>query len=354
MLWQRFVWVTICCFASMIASLGVFIALMNPYGNLPHLVFSEHVITDKNQRYQYPALVRSKQYDSIVIGTSDSRLLHPKALEGVFGGRFANLAFNAGRAYEQYRLAMLFVDEVDSSGTLLVGIDDVWCEENADKQRTTFRGFPTWMYDDHWWNDLPYMLNSKTVEFSGRRLGQAIGLKRPRLSDGYEVFTPPESAYDPAKVRIKLWGKKTPGSINSVVPPFEASTEVRANWQFPALLWLEEITIRFRGRVVFVYAPTHVASQPVPGSVEAAKREECKARIGAVARRHNAPFIDFNIRSEITAKDDNWWDPLHYRLPVADRVVAGIERALQTGQDDPQGDWRYLEGPRLEAASVAH
>jgi hypothetical protein len=35
-------------------------------------------------------------------------------------------------------------------------------------------------------------------------------------------------------------------------------------------------------------------------------------------------------------------------------VVANIERALQTGKDDPQGEWRYLEGPRVgEVLSVA-
>lgn len=51
------------------------------------------------------------------------------------------------------------------------------------------------MYDADWPNDLPYMLNTMTVELAGRRFGQAIGLKEPRLVDGYEVFTPPESAY---------------------------------------------------------------------------------------------------------------------------------------------------------------
>lgn len=96
--------------------------------------------------------------------------------------------------------------------------------------------------------------------------------------------------------------------------------------------------------MVFVYAPTHIASQPRTGSVKAAKTEACKARISTIARRHNVPFVDFSIRSEITANDDNWWDRL--RVPIADRIVAGIERALQTGTDDPEGEWRYLKGPR--------
>ncbi|MBC8013472.1 MAG: hypothetical protein H7X74_05250, partial [Methyloceanibacter sp.] len=146
----------------------------------------------------------------------------------MFGGRFANLAMNAGLAYEQYRLAALFISEVKDRRTLLVGLDHVWCDEQADTKRITFRGFPEWMYDDDWRNDLRYMLNSKTVEISGRRLGQAFGLREARYLDGYEVFTPEESAYDPVKVRAKLWGKRSPNSVDPVVPAYAASAEERA------------------------------------------------------------------------------------------------------------------------------
>jgi hypothetical protein len=344
--WRAFVRMTIGTFACIILSLAAFVALMNPYGNLPRILFNEHVIVDTNQRFQYPALVRS-QYDSLVIGTSDSRLLHPKALEQVLGGCFANLAFNAGRAWEQYRLATQFIDEVGDRRTLLVGLDHAWCDEQADERRTTVRRFPEWMYDADWRNDLRYMLNAKTVEISGRRLAQALGLRKARYLDGYEVFTPLDSAYDPVKVKHKLWGNDDPGSIDPVVPSYMASAAERMGWQFPALTWLDEIAARFGRRVLFVYAPAHIAAQPRPGSLEAAQ-VECKARIGAIARRHKVPFIDFNIRSEITANDANWWDRQHYRLPIADRVVANIERALQTGKDDPQGEWRYLAGPRAE------
>ncbi len=345
--WRVFVWTVVGGFAGAIALLAAFILLMNPYGNLPRLLFSEHIVSDTNQRFHYPALIRSQRYDSIVIGASDSRLLHPRALEGVFGGRFANLAFNAGRAYEQYRLANIFIEEVEDRRTLLVGLDHVWCDEDAMERRTTFRTFPEWMYDRDQLNDLPYMLNTKTIEIGGRRLAQVLGLKEARYVDGYEVFTPPESSYDPVKVRKYLWEKGDHGFFEEESEPAHPSTtEERQSWEFPALAWLDEITARFDGRVVFVYAPAHIAAHPRRGSLKAARREECKARIASIARSHNVPFIDFNIRSEITANDANWWDRLHYRLPVADRVVANIGRALQTGKDDPEGEWRYLAGPR--------
>ena len=350
--WPRFVWIVLVGLGGIVGLLAMFVLLLNPYGNLPHLLFDQHAIADTNQRFQYPALIRSKRYDSIVIGASDSRLLHPRALERVFGGRFANLAMDAGLAYEQYRMASLFIEEVKNPRTLMVGLDRAWCKEDADEERITSRGFPEWMYDADWRNDLRYMLNVKTVEISARRLEQALGFMEARLPDGYEAFTPHESAYDPAKVERRLWGKAGREAIEPLVPPYRASAEERAQWRFPALAWLEEVTAKFPGRVVFVFVPAHIAAQAKPGSEPAAQREECKERIAAIAQRHNVPFVDFDIRSELTANDGNWWDRLHYRLPIADRVVAGIERALATGKDDPTGDWRYLAGPRAGAISA--
>ena len=75
------------------------IVVMNPFGNLPVRALGPHVIMDTNDRFQFPAIVRSGNFDSGVFGTSSSKLLDPAWLERAFGGRFANLAFNDGRAW---------------------------------------------------------------------------------------------------------------------------------------------------------------------------------------------------------------------------------------------------------------
>jgi len=343
--WRRFVLAVVGGFGAIIAFLAIFIVLMNPYGNLPKLVFSEHAITDINQRFQYPALIRSGRYDSIVIGASDARLLRPQMLDEAFGGHFANLSMNAGQAWEQYQLVDLYLRQPGKTRMLLMGLDRLWCDVDADEDRVTFRGFPDWMYDDNPWNDLSYMLNRQTVEISARRLAVAAGFKYARFADGYEVFTPPESAYDKVKVRNKLWGKAGPREIEPVTPPYAPSEEERASWQYPAHPWLEEILSRFPGRIVLAFMPAHVSAQPVPGSKKAARAEACKQRIAEMAKQHKASFVDFNIESEITSKDDNYWDRLHYREAIADRIVADLAEALTTGKDDPNGDWRVLVPP---------
>ncbi|MBE7247285.1 MAG: hypothetical protein INR63_20275, partial [Actinomycetospora chiangmaiensis] len=46
--------------------------------------------------------------------------------------------------------------------------------------------------------------------------------------------------------------------------------------------------------------------------------------------------------SPLTSTDSHYWDALHYRLPVAARIVADLKVAVAPGADDPGGDYRVL------------
>jgi hypothetical protein len=347
--WPRFLRRCALAFTLSLALAGALIVAMNPFGNLPVHAFGAHVIMDTNDRFQYPAIVRSGAFDSVVIGTSSSRLLDPRWLERAFGGRFANLGFNDGRAWEQYQLTLLFLREVPRPKTLLFGLDWVWCAPDADIARfSPTRVFPTWIYDDDPWNDWLYVLNWRGLENAAKQLLNRVGLLSGRFPpNGFDMFVPPDTGYDAAKARQNIWR----GRVNTIaprVPAYVASDSDRAQWRTPALAWLEDLAAHAQGdtRIVFAFMPAHIAAQPQAGSQEAAREGECKARIAQIAERHRAPFIDFKIASPITTEDHNYWDALHYRLPVAERIVHGIARGVATGRDDPGGDWRYLRALR--------
>src|SRR5258707_10929221 len=146
MSWAGFLKRFLLVFALALASAFALIALMNPFGNLSPRAFRAHVIMDTNDRYQYPAIVRSRAFDSAVIGTSTARLLDPTRLERAFGGRFANLGLNGGRAWEQYQLMLLFLRTGPRPKKLLFAIDRVWGAADADVNPVTDRGLPDWIY----------------------------------------------------------------------------------------------------------------------------------------------------------------------------------------------------------------
>jgi hypothetical protein len=339
--WDQFLKTTLGGLAGLLALALGLVVLMNPYGHLPLRVFGAHAIMDSNQRFQYPAIARSGAFDSAVIGTSTSRLLDPDRLDAGLGGHFANLAMNAARAWEQYRLARLFLDYQPKPKTLLIALDGVWCDQKADTDRVTPRGFPEWLYDKNPWNDWLYLLNLDTLEFSGRMAAHRLGLRPPRIpANGFEVFVPPATAYDPIKAQHNLQ-KAAPAPILPTTPPYAVTEEDIRSWRYPALDWLDELLAATppSTRRLLVFMPIHVVIQPVPGSREAARERICKSHIAEIGKRRDALVIDFRIRSALTTNDTNYWDPQHYRLPIALRIVDGIAHAVATGRDDPEGDW---------------
>lgn len=325
--------------------LALFVALLNPFGNLPTGVFGRHVVMDINQRFQYPALIREKQFDSFVLGTSTSRLLNPDRLAAKFGGRFINLAINSGRAWEQVELGKLALRNVPKPRNVLIGLDYVWCVMDADENRVTKRGFPDWMFDDDPYNDLPFMLNFRTVEIAGRKLAYHLGLIGPRIpSNGYEVFVPPEDQYDAKKAARKIWkGRRR----NSRRPPYIASEAERKAWRFPALSWLDTYlgALPAETNVMLMWMPVHIAGRPPVGTVRRAREEECKLRVAEIAARHKAHDVDFRISSDITRNDLNYWDRLHYRVGIAAQIVGELALAVKTGADSPKKLWVYSAGP---------
>jgi hypothetical protein len=154
--------------AGLTAIVWLIILLLDPYGVSPIRLPIARPIMDINQRYMYPQIVRSKAFDSVVIGTSTSRLLDPAQLDKAFGGTFANLAMNAATAWEQTELAKLYLRHQPTPKTLIIGLDQMWCVDEKSLVKVTFRGFPEWMYDENPWNDLPELLSTKTLEITGR------------------------------------------------------------------------------------------------------------------------------------------------------------------------------------------
>jgi hypothetical protein len=339
--WRRFVALLLGIFAGGAALVGLFILLIDPYDVVAFSLPIDRRIVSINQRHMYPQIARSGRYDSLIIGSSTSRLLDPQSLDKPFNARFANLAMNAMRAFEQVTMIDLFRRAVGAPKVVIIGLDSVWCDPNADRNRTTY-GFPEWMYDDNPWNDYLHLFNAATAEIAVRLIGYKLGLYPERVRfDGYEIFTPPESDYDLARARYGLWGSRGQQALPELSPPPLPAEELRAA-QFPAVAWLEATLAKLppSSRTILAYMPLHVSAQAWPGTREAALEAECKARLAAVGRKHRATIIDWWIASALTREDANYWDGLHYRLPIAARIAQEIADAALNSKPSSDGSYR--------------
>ncbi|MGH1591641.1 hypothetical protein ACRBEV_28790 [Methylobacterium phyllosphaerae] len=311
-----------------------FVTAMDPYGLRAAPGRPPGPIMDANQRLSYPQIARGGAFDAAVFGTSTARLLDPQALDSAFGVRFANLAVNAATPDEQIRLAALFLAH-RRVRAVLFGLDATWCA--ADPPMRTANAFPEWLYTEGTPGGLLRQMNLRAVTTAVQVAFADLGLARPRIrGDGYAVFTPPEERYDLARARAHIRaGTVDPAAADAPESPM------------PALDRLDDLLGRIPPDALKLVAfmPVHAAAQGAPGSPAARRAEACKARTAEIGARRGAVVLDFRRISPLTTQDANYWDALHYRLPVAARLVADLKAAVATGLDDPDGTYRVLTPP---------
>ena len=307
--------------------IALFVALVDPFDTLPLSPPAERWPVATDARFSFPALARSPRFDSALFGTSTSRLLRPAALDPSFGARFANLAMNSATPYEQSELMAVFRRAHPDARTVMVGLDIGWCVTGDTYQKLTPRPFPAWMYGQSRWLGYLHLLNLYAVQEAGQQLGILVGVKKPVYGrDGYTSFVPPDSTYDPARAEahLRAWGgPAVPGGARDGPP---------ASWRYPALETLRADLAAFRPstRKVLFFVPYNHTLFPPPGSEGAAVWSECKRRVAAIAAATpNTVVADFMRPSPITDNDRNYWDPLHYRVGVADRLVRDLAAAAR-------------------------
>jgi len=344
--WRRFALNFAIAAAALTLMLFGFNVTLDPFGIRASPTHAPTPLMDVNQRFMYPQVVRSGQFDSGVFGTSTIRLLDPKRLDRAFGGKFANFGMNAATPWEQLQLATLFIRQEPAPKVLIFGLDETWCEADADRKKLTFRTFPPWLYDDEPWKGYPELLNLTTLEIAGRVALHRLGLMRERLPpNGYEIFVPDEALYDLSRARENI---RTMARARSETWSGPARTARAAAAPFPALDWLDEALTKMRptAPVLLAFMPVHASLLPPPGSEGDRREMACKARAAELGRTHNAAVLDFRFRSPVTVDDANYWDGLHYRIGIAARIADGLNAAFKTGHDDPAGFYRVLNPRR--------
>lgn len=347
--WRESVRIFLATFIGVLAAVYVFIMLVDPYGVVPFSPPFQRPIMS-SQRQSYPQILRSGRYDSIVVGTSTSRLLDPLALDRALGGHFASLAMPSATAWEQIQVIDYFRRTVTAPRAVLVGLDHEWCHRDSsvfarEKAEAREKEFPLWAYDDNRWNDLLYLLNAPTLEVAGQVIGRILGKMPQKLrEDGFEVFVPPDSAYDAARARARIWGPDALPTLGTMMPPLQLSVAERSAMVFEALPWLDEslAALPDETRKILMFPPVHAHMLPAAGSYGEAREAECKNRVTAIARRRGASLVDWRIVSPLTTEDSNFWDLLHYRLPIAYGLIDDLQHIIAEGRESPDGSYRIL------------
>ncbi len=335
--WRRFFRLAAGTAVLAVAVIYAFVVLVDPFDTLPLSPPANRVPVASNARFAFPSLARSDRFDSAIFGTSTSRLLRPDVLNPEFGTRFANLSMNAATAYEQSRLMAVFRDAHPAARVVLVGLDLSHCAV-GDTEKFTPRPFPMWMYEGSRWRGYREMFNLYAVQEAGQEFAVLTKIKRQRFgSDGYTSFVPPDSTYDPARAAMHLRDE-------GLFVPSAAGVGDPGTWHYPSIdrIGAELSAFAASTRKILFFVPYNHRVMPASDSPGASVWRECKLRAASLARHvPNALAVDFMRPSPITDADDNYWDGMHYRIAVADRIARDLA-AANRGEASP--DYLVLGG----------
>ena len=327
-----------------VVAIYAFVVLVDPFDTLPLSPPADRVPVATNARFAFPSLARSDRFDSAIFGTSTSRLLRPVVLNAEFGARFANLSMNAATAYEQSRLMAVFRTAHPAARVVMVGLDISYCVPGETEAKFTPRPFPAWMYDGSLWRGYREMFNLYAVQEAGQEFGILIGIKRQVYgSDGYTSFVPPDSAYDPARVAHA-------SARRSEIRAAAVGSGDPASWSYPALDRLDAdlSALSASTRKILFFVPYNQKMMPPADSPGASGGANANgAWLTLVKRLPNALAVDFMRPSPITDVDDNYWDGMHYRIAIADRIARDLAAA---DRGETSADYVLLGGSAIASA----
>ncbi len=326
-----------------VVAIYAFVVLVDPFDTLPLSPPADRVPVATNARFAFPSLARSDRFDSAIFGSSTSRLLRPVVLNAEFGARFANLSMNAATAYEQSRLMAVFRTAHPAARVVIVGLDISYCMPGEAQQKFTPRPFPAWMYDGSLWRGYGEMFNLYALQEAGQEFGILAGIKRQVYgSDGYTSFVPPDSAYDPARVAQHLRDDQ-----KFILPGGSGDP---ASWSYPALDRLDGdvSALPENTRKILFFVPYDQKMMPAAESPGALGWRECKRRVTEMVKRlPNALAVDFMRPGPITDDDDNYWDGMHFRISIADRIARDLAAA---DRGEASADYVLLGGSTIASA----
>lgn len=293
--------------------------LVDPYGTGRSPVLDTAEVRKQGVRTEHASRARNMDFNAAIFGNSRMQPMMPERLSQLTGARFVSLTVPGSGPLEQLTLLDWYLRHRQAPPRALVlGIDSYWCTGNP--EMPTWNPFPFWLYDS---NPLVYaggLLRFSALEEGFRRLQHSFGSRDSSRPDGYWDYEPSyiSQGFEQPEIRARLDKPNPVGVINET-------------GRFPALEALAEKlnTLPQETQVVLVSPPHYVTGWPAPGGAEASTLQACHARLAQLtAARSNTRWVNWSTDRPENHDKEQFFDQVHYRLPVARLLEDDIARTL--------------------------
>jgi len=300
------------------------------------------------QRYENVGIAKHWDYDRLITGSSLMECIVPEDVDRAMGGRTINLAVSAETAYDAGELLRVAL-ATGKPKQVIMNLD--YNAFSGAPDRSGFaEPFPAYLYDNHVWNDVPYLLG---VETTGKSLETLLGLHWSRFNTdpgrmwywGWEhqfFAAKAVQGLDPRDLNAKF--HQPPRTLAGMQASFEAN--------------LEPLIERYPNvRFTFVYAPYSILvwsdfQQRGQVGVTLAFRDWLFER---TRRYANVEFFDFQAEPALVTDLDYYTDIYHYSPKVSKAMVEAIAEGryrLTRGTLARNDAWLRKTAAELDPARV--
>lgn len=324
---KRFVLQTLLLVAIALAAVGTFNYRIDPFQQ--YRVPKAHAprFYQAFQRHENPGIARHYEYDRVVIGSSMTENVSGSEVDRAFsGGRTVNLALSAMTAYDARKLLEVVLARGKAKQVLYT------LDFNAFSGAIDRTGFPealpTYLYDRHRWNDLPYLLSIATARRSLDIVRDAkegrfsIDRDRPWAWDAGTEFSASRTVANLDPTNLNARYRQPPRTPEGMSASFEANL---------AALVDAHPEVEF----IFIWPPYSIlvwADFAQRGQLDVTLdfKRRFFARLGG---KPNVRIHDFQARTDIIEDLGHYTDIYHYNPGTSSFLVQetanGVERVTR-------------------------
>ena len=158
-----------------------------------------------NQRSQNDGIIKHFEYDALITGTSMTENFQTSDMDSIFGTKSIKVSYSGGSYKEINDMLRTALSENSELKTIVRSIDMDYFLKDKDAMRQDLGDYPTYLYDDLWYNDVKYLFNRNVI----------FERVYPMMSERKkEWFKPGITSFD----EYSYWGSKYEYGIKTVCP----------------------------------------------------------------------------------------------------------------------------------------
>lgn len=159
------IWITgfLILVIGMLMVVGNWVVRVDPFFHYHKPITNAYYYNLNNQRSQNDGIIKHFDYDALITGTSMTENFKTSEMDDIFGTNSIKVPYSGG-SYKEINDALRIALESNPDLKIIVrGLEMYKFTADKDEMRSNLGEYPTYLYDNIWYNDVKYIFNRDVI-----------------------------------------------------------------------------------------------------------------------------------------------------------------------------------------------